>query len=228
MLWSARFSSSDPTVTGPAMKFFTPAEVSAHNTRDDLWVCVLGRVLDLTELAQKNKDEALLLPLLESAGKDISHWFDPETKDVCLFVDQVTQCRRYYTPRGRFVDVPPPGPRSDWACEHSTPWWRDQRYCIGLLSHKTRFIRVVNTLTGQEQRLEVCSEETLAAILDRYLPYNNHAHSYTWRHAGSDLDMGATLEENGIHDDDHLLHQLGLHDDALCPALLLHFTDDLS
>lgn len=26
--------------------------------------------------------DALLLPIMECAGKDISYWFDPETKDV--------------------------------------------------------------------------------------------------------------------------------------------------
>uniref|UniRef100_A0A3B4AWC5 Cytochrome b5 domain-containing protein 1 n=1 Tax=Periophthalmus magnuspinnatus TaxID=409849 RepID=A0A3B4AWC5_9GOBI len=63
-------------------RFFTPSEVSSHNTADDLWVSLLGRVLDLSPLAQRHKGDALLLPLLESAGKDISSWFDPDTKDV--------------------------------------------------------------------------------------------------------------------------------------------------
>ncbi|KAJ0060296.1 hypothetical protein NL108_008492 [Boleophthalmus pectinirostris] len=166
-------------------RFFTPSEVSAHNTSDDLWVCVLGRVLDLSALAQRHKGDALLLPLLENAGKDISNWFNPDTKDVRRFVDPVTQCQRYFTPRGRFLHVPPPGPRSDWACDLSPPWWTDPRYYIGLLSHKTRWIRVINTLTAQEHRLEVCSEETLEEILGRYLSYNSHAHSYTWKHAGA-------------------------------------------
>lgn len=62
---------------------------------------------------------------------------------------------RYYTPRGRFVHVPPAGPRSDWACDVSQPWWADKRYEVGLLSAKTRWIRVINTLTSQEQRLQV-------------------------------------------------------------------------
>ncbi|XP_033839913.1 cytochrome b5 domain-containing protein 1 [Periophthalmus magnuspinnatus] len=209
-------------------RFFTPSEVSSHNTADDLWVSLLGRVLDLSPLAQRHKGDALLLPLLESAGKDISSWFDPDTKDVRCFIDPLTQCRRYYTPRGRFLHVPPPGPRSDWACELSPPWWRDPSYCIGLLSHKTRWIRVINTLTAQEQRLEVCSEETMEEVLARYLTYNSHAHSYTWKHAGVALNMSLTLEENGLRDDDPELDDLRLDHDLFSPGLLLHFNDDLT
>lgn len=62
---------------------------------------------------------------------------------------------RYYTPRGRFVHVPPAGPRCDWATDFGEPWWKDERYKVGRLSAKTRWIRVINTLTSQEQRLEV-------------------------------------------------------------------------
>ncbi len=122
---------------------------------------------------------------MECAGKDISCWFDPETKDVSVnrtnwpiskqlsalllvhlhayvvcpqvlkYVDPLTNCVRYYTPRGRFVHVPPAGPRSDWASDIGQPWWRNKRYEVGLLSAKTRWIRVINTLTSQEQRLQV-------------------------------------------------------------------------
>lgn len=52
---------------------------------------------------------------------------------------------------------------------------------IGQLSKKTRKIRVVNTLTTQDDLLEVCSEETLLEIQDRYTDYNKHAGSYTWK-----------------------------------------------
>lgn len=79
---------------------------------------------------------------------------------VLKYVDPLTHCVRYYTPRGRFVHVPPVGPRSDWASDVGGPWWRDQRYVVGLLTAKTRCIRVVNTLTSQEQRLQVsCSHK---------------------------------------------------------------------
>lgn len=74
---------------------------------------------------------------------------------VKTFVDPVTNCVRYHTPRGRFLHVPPAGPRSDWDGDIGAPWWADHRYQVGLLSAKTRRIRVVNTLTLQVQPLQV-------------------------------------------------------------------------
>ncbi|KAK7909468.1 hypothetical protein WMY93_014152 [Mugilogobius chulae] len=185
-------------------KYFTPAEVSAHNVAEDLWVCFLGQVLDLTDLAQRHKGDPLMLPLLESAGKDISSWFDPETKDVRRFIDPVTQCRRYYTPRGRFVHVPPQAHARTGPGTSAPP--------------------------GGETRAtaSVCGEETLQEILGRYLTYNSHASSYTWTHGGVALDMSRTLEENGLHDDDLELDQLRLDRELFSPALLLHFNDDLT
>ncbi|TDG99351.1 hypothetical protein EPR50_G00193110 [Perca flavescens] len=209
-------------------KYFTPAEVAEHNTAADLWVSFLGKVCDLTPLMEQHKGDALLLPIIECAGKDISSWFDPATKDVLRYVDPVTSCVRYYTPRGRFLHVAPGGPRSDWAPDLDRPWWRDQSYQVGQLSSKTRWVRVINTLTAQEQRLQVCSEETLAEVRQRYLGYNSHAHSYTWKHGGEELDMSRTLSENGVADDDHQLEELRLDRDAFTPALLLHYNDDLT
>ena len=70
-------------------------------------------------------------------------------------MDPVTSCVRYFTPRGRFLHVPPPRPRSDWVNDFGRPWWSDPRYEVGRLTAKTRWVRVVNTLTSQEQLLEV-------------------------------------------------------------------------
>ncbi|XP_041635021.1 cytochrome b5 domain-containing protein 1 [Cheilinus undulatus] len=209
-------------------RFFTPAEVSAHNTDTDLWVSFLGKVCDLSPLMEQHKGDDLLLPIMQCAGKDISSWFDPDTKDIQRYIDPVTNCERYYTPRGRFVHIPPSCPCSDWASVIGAPWWKDECYQVGQLSTKTRWIRVINTLTSQEQRLQVCSEETLAEILQRYLRYNSHAHSYTWKHNGQILDMSLTLSENKIPDDDLELEQLRLDPDLFTPAILLHFNDDLT
>ncbi|XP_028254804.1 cytochrome b5 domain-containing protein 1 isoform X2 [Parambassis ranga] len=209
-------------------RYFTPAEVAAHNTAADLWVSYLGKVCDLTPLVNRYTGDALLLPIMECAGKDISSWFDPETQDLLTFVDPLTNCVTYFTPRGRFVHVPPNGPRSDWAMVIGEPWWKDPRYQVGRLSAKSRWIRVINTLTSQEQRLQVCSEETLEEILQRYLRYNGHAHSYTWKFGGACLDMSRTLGENSVPDDDRQLEQLRLDQDLYTPAILLHFNDDLT
>ncbi|XP_040037581.2 cytochrome b5 domain-containing protein 1 [Gasterosteus aculeatus] len=209
-------------------RFFTPAEVSAHNSEADLWLSFLGRVWDVSPLMDLHKGDALLLPIMEAAGKDISSWFDSKTQDVQRYVDPLTTCERYYTPMGRFVHIPPAGPRSDWATEVAPTWWRDERYQVGLLTAKTRWIRIINTLTSQEQRLQVCSEETMAGILQRYLRYNSHARSYTWKHGSVILDMSQTLGENNVPDDDHELQHLRLDPDLFPPALLLYFNDDLT
>ncbi|XP_061664666.1 cytochrome b5 domain-containing protein 1 isoform X2 [Syngnathoides biaculeatus] len=184
-------------------RFFTPAQVAAHNTAADLWVSFLGKVCDLTPLMKQHEGDVLLLPIMEFAGKDISSWFDPETRDVLTFVHPLTDCVSYYTPRGRFVHIPPAGPRSDWASDIEPAWWKDRRY-------------------------EVCSEETLAEILERYLPYNSHACSYTWKHNGASLDMSKTLSQNDVPDDDVKLQKLRLDCDLFTPAILLHFNDDLT
>ncbi|XP_062239594.1 cytochrome b5 domain-containing protein 1-like isoform X2 [Platichthys flesus] len=209
-------------------KFFTAAEVSAHNTADDLWVSFLGKVCNLTPLMNQNKGDLLLLPIMEFAGSDISCWFDPETKDILKHVDPLTNCVRYYTPRGRFVHVSPTGPRSNWANDFAEPWWKDRRYEVGVLTSKARWIRVINVQTSQEQQLQVCSEETLDEILQRYLRYNSHARSYSWKHEGVSLDMSRTLSENNVPDEDHKLEELRLDSDLFITALLLHFSDDLT
>ncbi|XP_062031418.1 cytochrome b5 domain-containing protein 1 isoform X1 [Lepus europaeus] len=136
-------------------RFFTPAEVAEHNQPEDLWVSYLGYVYDLTPLAEEYKGDLLLKPIVEAAGQDISHWFDPKTKDIRKHIDPLTGCLRYRTPRGRFVHVPPQLPRSDWANDFGKPWWLGSQYEVGRLSPKTRNIRIINTLTSQEHTLEV-------------------------------------------------------------------------
>ncbi|XP_028291327.1 cytochrome b5 domain-containing protein 1 [Gouania willdenowi] len=209
-------------------RFFTPSEVAAHNIAEDLWVSFLGKVLDLSPIMEKHKGDALLLPILERAGGDISNWFDPNTEDLLTCVDPITCLIRYHTPRGRVLHTPPSGPRSDWAVVDGAPWWRDSSLQVGRVTERSRWVRIINTLTSEEQLLQVCSEDTLARILQRYLFYNRHADSYTWKHGGRPLDMSRTLSENGIHDNTSELDQLSLDRDLFIPDLLLHYNDDLT
>lgn len=76
--------------------------------------------------------------------------------------------------------------------------------------------------------VQVCSEETLSEILHRYLHYNSHAASYTWKHNGVILDMSKTLSENGIPDDDKEIDHCRLDRDLFTPSICLYFNDDLT
>ena len=75
---------------------------------------------------------------------------------------------------------------------------------------------------------QVCSEEILDEILERYLKYNAHANSYTWKYDGNNLDMKRTLSENGIKDDDEDFYILSMNDDTFLQAIHLYFNDDLT
>jgi hypothetical protein len=86
-------------------RFYTPNEVSMHNTASDIWVSFLGHVYDLTKLIDEYNGscdtnladiettltmfgpflgDILLKPIIDVAGLDISHWFDSRTRDVSI------------------------------------------------------------------------------------------------------------------------------------------------
>jgi hypothetical protein len=129
---------------------------------------------------------------------------------------------------GRFVHVPPPFPRSDWANNFGNPWWTDTQYLVGILTAKTRQMRIVNMSTLQEQVIEACCEESINDILTRYLPYNSHARSYSWKFNGTLLNMDQTLDENGIVDESDAFFELKMDKDQYLPAIQLYYNDDLT
>ena len=69
-------------------RYFTPSEVAVHNAPEDCWLSYLGHVYDLTPLCSEHAGSVLLKPILMHAGKDISHWFDPSTKDVRFLLQE--------------------------------------------------------------------------------------------------------------------------------------------
>lgn len=75
---------------------------------------------------------------------------------------------------------------------------------------------------------QVCSEETLNEILQRYLRYNMHAASYTWKHNGVNLDMSKTLSENDIVDEDEEFYNGRMDRDHFSQSICLYFNDDLT
>jgi len=213
-------------------RYYTPDEVSLHNRSDDLWVSMFGKVSDLTKLVADNPGN-LVQPIIEAAGTDISHWFDPVTKVVKTFIDPKTELEAPFCPMGEFLHCPPSMPTTEWSSNIGKPWWKDRTLQIGSLTTKTRKIRLFNMLTQQESVIEVCCEETLDEIQSRYLPYNQHSGSYVWKRSDDTnlariLNMKKTLNENGIPDEDLQFDLLNMDADEHIPTIHLYFADDLT
>ncbi|KAG8461651.1 hypothetical protein KFE25_001269 [Diacronema lutheri] len=213
-------------------RYYTPREVAEHDSAEDCWVSFFGQVHHLTPLLEANKG-ILAQPIIDHAGQDITHWFDSVTRDVKSYVDPATELRAPYTPMGRFIHVPPLEPTADWVVGFEKPWWKDEQYVVGKLTAMTRPLSVKNMLTRQQHRLEVCAEESMDEILQRYLDCNNHAGSYTWKRTDSKqigrvLDMGKTLDENGIPDERPTFDALSIDDEYYVPTVHLYFADDLT
>lgn len=111
------------------MKYFTQEEVAFHNSSEDCWVSIFGKVYDITMLIDENRG-ALARPLIEAAGTSISHWFNEKTGDVRTYIDPERNIAMPYTPHGRFIHVPPPDPRDDFTAV-PLPWWKNDAYIVG-------------------------------------------------------------------------------------------------
>jgi len=213
-------------------RYYTPAEVASHNSAEDLWVSFFGWVVDLTPLVKENPGH-LVQPLINSAGTDISHWFDPVTKNVRTYIDSKTELEVPFTPMGHFLHCPPAEPTSNLTSDVGTVWWRDASLRKGHLTQRTRMIQLENMLTNQKIKLEVCEEETLQEIQNRYMKFNSHSGSYTWKRTDSEtvarlLDMTGTLDENGIKDDAMEFENLNIDAEFYIPTIQIYFSDDLT
>ena len=228
---SSKMSAEEKLVVSKRRAWYTPAEIALHNCAADCWVSVFGKVYELSALLEKSKGP-LCQPIIKFAGEDVSSWFDTATGDVKTQWDPENSLVCPFLPHGRFLHVPPVEPVSNWRTDFGSPWWRDEKLCIGSLSQKTRKVRVVNTLTRQEALLEVCAEETLEQILDRYLDHNAHAASYTWKTLDEGdfrpLDMQKNLADNGIADESGEFESLRIDSDYYYPVLHLYYNDDLT
>lgn len=186
-------------------KYYLPQELAEHNTSDNCWVSFFNQVFDLSKLIAENYESTLCDPIVLAAGTDISHWFDQNTREPKTYIDPKTNLKAFYCPNGRFLHVPPCNANSDVENEvapFDIPWWNNSdKYEIGRLTRKVRKINIMNTLTKEENVIEVACEETMNEILDRYLIHNFHAASYTWKRLGNVLDMRKNLDENGIEDE---------------------------
>jgi hypothetical protein len=85
--------------------------------------------------------------------------------------------------------------------------------------------------------MQVPSEEMLSEIRERYHDINFHANSYTFKalvagpEGGVDfceLDMGKTLEDNGVADETRTFEDLLIPTDAFVPVIHVYWNDDLT
>ncbi|EGR33495.1 hypothetical protein IMG5_051740 [Ichthyophthirius multifiliis] len=205
-------------------RYYTPQDVKIHNTANDCWVSFFNKVYDLTELIQQNISSIYCKPLIEVAGNDITYWFDNDSKEPRKQIDINKGELVYYCPQGQYLHVVDMSNQ-----DQDTPWWKNQKYFIGVLTIKSRKIKIVNMLSHHEDILEIPSEETINEILDRYKIINFHAASYTWKRIKVPLDMEKNLEENGIQDETEEFQELDIPEDQwYIPAIHLYFNDDLT
>lgn len=111
---------------------------------------------------------------------------------------------------------------------------------VTTLSPEVTEVPHTHTHATQEHLLEVPSEESVEEIRARYLPYNWHAGSYTWKSLRpkrgglpgetefQPLDMRLTMDENGIFSDVEEFIALHVPTDYYIPVIHLYWTDDLS
>src|SRR4051794_3566825 len=81
----AASASSASGTEGKRMAYYSSEEVARHSVSSDCWVSYSGRVYDLTPLIAQYKG-LLVQPILKFAGQDISHWFDPKTKEPKQYI----------------------------------------------------------------------------------------------------------------------------------------------
>lgn len=208
-------------------RWILPSEVLAHNTSQDCWVSFLGYVRDLTSLVKDHTNDPEYQPIIKAAGTDISHWFNPKTKDIRMIVDPETELEVPHLPMTELLDVPKIDPALG-VVPPRKPWWKDESRIVGKLSKHPRWIRIVNTLTKLEDMIEVAGEESLWDILERFKKINSHADSYTWKFLGRALTMEKTLDQNGILDESEKFARLNLDYDMYIPAIMIYFNDDLT
>jgi hypothetical protein len=212
------------------VKYFTVDEIASHKNPEDCWVSIFDDVYDLSELIRDNRG-TLANPLIEVAGTSISHWFNEETRDIKTFIDPVRNIEMPYTPKGRFIHVPPPEP-TDKVEQVQTPWWKNQDYVIGKLTRKTMKIKITNMLSRKDDIIKICQEETISDIKNRYMEYNMNSNSYTWKALINGkfvpLKLDETMVSNGILDESEKFDKLGIEEDEFLPNIHIYYNDDLN
>eukprot|EP00792_Barthelona_sp_PAP020_P013289 TRINITY_DN841_c0_g1_i1.p1 TRINITY_DN841_c0_g1~~TRINITY_DN841_c0_g1_i1.p1 ORF type:complete len:230 (+),score=68.87 TRINITY_DN841_c0_g1_i1:29-718(+) len=208
--------------------YFLESEVKAHCFSNDVWVSLNGLVFNITNLIIENEGNVLCEPLLKNAGGDISNWFDSNSGNLKTFIHPQTNAVAPFTPDGSFLHCPNEKGLPSEDDFVGVPWWQDYDYIIGILTNDCRKLRIINALTKSEDIIVVPAEETINQICERYLSFNAHCASYTWKWQGEKLDMDKTLDENGVDNVKSYQHISGLIEEEYIPAIFLYYNDDLT
>ncbi len=209
-------------------KYFTKADLQLNHTVDSAWVSIFRDVYDITTTIQENRRKPGIDKLLRFMGKDMSHFFDPKnklpiTKNVLLVEETGHEDPNY------MLHFPKKYMNTDRA-ENGVAWFMNNNFIIGKMSEKEVPVRIINTLTYEEDIFIVPIEENLNEICERYLKFNFHARSYTWKDIEERvLNMSLNLVKNGIAEDFELLDYLDIPEESRpVPTIFLHFNDDLT
>ncbi|KAI5730753.1 cytochrome b5 domain-containing protein 1 [Diaphorina citri] len=206
---------------------FTSDEVLLRNKPRCCWVIIFGLVRNLSPLVREYKGKPEVKTILEYAGEDISHWFDKSTGDIKYHIHPETGVRVPFTPFGKIPHVDTYLPSYKWKGLQTVPWWKDEQYIIGKVTQKQIPIRILNVLTNQYTYLNVCCEDTLKRIEERYSKFNSNTEQYVWKYSGAVLDMDKTLEENGISDHLDIFDACFIPQDYYVPCIYVYFKDEI-
>ena len=203
-------------------KFYTKYDLSQFNTVNKAYLSLFQNVFDLTKVLKDNQTTKNNDSVFKHVGKDISFLFNPKTKNPYAMDNNIkTSSLTKYDNEMLYFNV---------KGKEGEPWFKDESLIVGRMTSREIKIRLVNTLNYLEHVLVVPIEETLDEICERYLRFNYHARSYTWKDIdGNVLDMRSTLVELGLSENYENLEYVQVdEEDIYIPSLYLYFNDDLT
>ncbi|XP_034098710.1 cytochrome b5 domain-containing protein 1 [Drosophila albomicans] len=182
------------------------------------------RMFDLTPMIKDRIDHwnRNMDYLMAHAGKDLSHLFH-ENGEPRTEISPSSGHPRVLFPPILEVAI------SDFARSKHAMWSQDNFYHIGRITRRARRLRIINTLTAKVQFMNVCDEDSIYDIQQKYKArYNHHAGSYEWRKFSNGakycgvLNLNGNLDENGLTDAEESDVELPP------PSIWLYYTDDLT
>ena len=168
-------------------------------------------------------------------GKDVSHWFDPRTKEPKKRMCSKTGIRDFFCRDGTFLHMKTFLPFSvdanskpEKGEQEQVPWWKDSQYIIGRLSPKEVRLQVINMLTKEKNELQIAPQETFNEILNRYKEVNEYASAYIWKNLDNQvLFMKKSFKDNRFNDQTELFTTLRIPESEwFMPTVLVYFADD--